>query len=249
MPPSALVELLALQVSYPMHFKLTNPKNKQHTHVGVLEFVADPGRVYVPHWIMQTLHLEQGDQVMIEELFLTAATDAKFQPISVDFLNISDPRAVLESSLCKYACLTVGDFISIDYNDKVYKFRVVETNPGRAVTIIEVDLNVTFYKPAGYVEPKKPPAVEPEVMFDPSQFINSTFYAFKGEGKRVDGKEIPDDHAVKPNIDYIRGVPDNEANICELIFDRNVIPKGNSNDDDEVNRFKAFQGEGKVLKN
>ena len=34
-----------------MLFKLTNTNAKRSTHCGVLEFVADEGKVYLPHWV------------------------------------------------------------------------------------------------------------------------------------------------------------------------------------------------------
>lgn len=51
MPPSALEQLTRLSVEYPMIFKLTNKKTRRQTHSGVLEFVADEGKVYLPHWV------------------------------------------------------------------------------------------------------------------------------------------------------------------------------------------------------
>lgn len=51
MPPSALDQLTRLNVEYPMLFKLTNGKKIRHTHAGVLEFVADEGKIYIPHWV------------------------------------------------------------------------------------------------------------------------------------------------------------------------------------------------------
>lgn len=51
MPPSALELLTRLNIEYPMIFKLTNKKTKRVTHCGVLEFVADEGNVYLPHWV------------------------------------------------------------------------------------------------------------------------------------------------------------------------------------------------------
>jgi ubiquitin fusion degradation protein 1 len=50
MPPSALDHLTRLNISYPMLFKLTNVKTNRITHCGVLEFVADEGKVYLPYW-------------------------------------------------------------------------------------------------------------------------------------------------------------------------------------------------------
>ena len=57
MPPSALEKLSRLNISYPMLFKLSNGKHDRHTHCGVLEFVAEEGRIYVPHWVGEILTL------------------------------------------------------------------------------------------------------------------------------------------------------------------------------------------------
>lgn len=51
MPPSALDVLTRLNIVYPMLFKLTNQRANRHTHCGVLEFVADEGKVYIPYQI------------------------------------------------------------------------------------------------------------------------------------------------------------------------------------------------------
>ena len=53
MPPSALQKLARLNISYPMLFKLCNEKAGLASHCGVLEFVAEEGRIYVPHWVSQ----------------------------------------------------------------------------------------------------------------------------------------------------------------------------------------------------
>lgn len=52
MPPSALEQLTRLNINYPMLFKLTNKNTNRITHCGVLEFVADEGKVYLPLWVM-----------------------------------------------------------------------------------------------------------------------------------------------------------------------------------------------------
>lgn len=51
MPPSALEQLTRLNINYPMLFKLTNKKTNRVTHCGVLEFVADEGKVFLPLWV------------------------------------------------------------------------------------------------------------------------------------------------------------------------------------------------------
>lgn len=49
-------------------------------------------------------------------------TFVKFQPQSVDFLEISNPRAVLETTMRHFSCLTEGDVICLPYNDRVRQF-------------------------------------------------------------------------------------------------------------------------------
>ena len=85
----------------------------------MLEFVADEGKVYIPYWMMQNLAIDQGGLLMVESASLPVATFAKFQPHSVDFLDLTNPKAVLESKLRNFACLSTGDVVAIDYNNKV----------------------------------------------------------------------------------------------------------------------------------
>lgn len=163
MPPSALDQLTRLNVVYPMLFKLTNSKKSRITHAGVLEFVADEGKIYIPYWVrnhrlyqsqssqltnlflqmMHNLLLEEGDIVQIESVSLPVATFSKFKPQCPDFLEITNQKAVLENALRNFACLTTGDLIAIKYNSKIYELCVLETKPGNAVSIIECDMNVS----------------------------------------------------------------------------------------------------------
>merc|ERR1719348_1092585 len=53
-----------------------------------------------------------------------------------------------------FACLSKGDIIAINYNNKIYELNVLETKPAAAVSIIECDMNVDFEAPPGYVEPR-----------------------------------------------------------------------------------------------
>lgn len=51
MPPSALDKLTKLHITYPMLFELLNGKLGLHTHAGVLEFIAEEGKAYLPQWV------------------------------------------------------------------------------------------------------------------------------------------------------------------------------------------------------
>ena len=58
---------------------------------------------------------------------MPVATFSKFQPLSKDFLDLSNPKAVLEMRLRHFACLSKGDIVAINYNKKIYELNVLET--------------------------------------------------------------------------------------------------------------------------
>ena len=110
------------------------------------------GVIFIPHWMMDNLLLDERDLVVVENVTLPVATFAKFEPQSVDFLDIRNPKAVLENSFRNFSCLTQGDVIAVYYNKRVYELRVVEVRPGKAVSIIDCDMEVEFVPPVGYID-------------------------------------------------------------------------------------------------
>lgn len=108
--------------------------------------------------MMQTLSLEPGDMIQIKTTSLELAKLVKLQPQSVNFLDISDPRAVLEHAFRNFATLTKGDLFNFEYNDTVYEVAVLDVKPESekmGVCMIETDVSVDFAPPVGYVEPQK----------------------------------------------------------------------------------------------
>ena len=83
--------------------------------------------------------------IELESVSLQTATYVKLQPQSEEFLDISNPKAVLERALRSFACLSVGDMIVINYNNKQYEMSVLELKPANAVSIIECDMNVSLH--------------------------------------------------------------------------------------------------------
>ncbi|PSN57078.1 hypothetical protein C0J52_01311 [Blattella germanica] len=71
--------------------------------------------------MMHNLLLEEGDFLQIESVSLPVATFSRFQPQSSDFLDITNPKAVLENGLRSFACLTTNDVIAIKYNQRIYE--------------------------------------------------------------------------------------------------------------------------------
>ena len=172
-----------------MLFKVENRKTGRSTHCGVLEFIADEGHVYLPYWVgtpfvcklclaesacifnllawhlqmMQNLALEEGEIVNLRSASLPKGTYVKLQPHTTDFLDISNPKAVLETTLRNFSCLTVGDQITINYNNRQYFIDIVEAKPQAAISVIETDCEVDFAPPLDYVEPsRQPPPPAPE---------------------------------------------------------------------------------------
>jgi ubiquitin fusion degradation protein 1 len=164
LPPSAFDTLARLQVDYPMLFRLSvsvtgdNVGEERRTHSGVLEFTAEEGCCYIPFWMMQNLLIEEGTLITVTNVSLPKATFVKLQPQSVDFLEISNPRAVLEHALRNFSCVTMNDIIQIQYNNKNYHLALKEVIPAPAACIIETDCNVDFDAPVGYVEPERVPS-------------------------------------------------------------------------------------------
>ncbi|KAG0712947.1 Ubiquitin fusion degradation protein 1 [Chionoecetes opilio] len=104
----------------------------QQTHaLRVLEFVADEGKVYIPYWMMRNLLLDEGELVHFDSRSLPVATFSNFDPQSVEFLDITNPKAVLENPLQNFACLTQDDVVALNYNDRIYEMRVLEGSGNR----------------------------------------------------------------------------------------------------------------------
>ena len=154
MPPSAFDTLARLQVDYPMLFQLTTGDGRR-THSGVLEFTAEEGCCYIPFWMMQNLLVEEGSLLTVTNISLPKARFVKLQPQSTDFLEISNPRVVLEHALRNFSCVTLHDVIQIPYNGKNYHFELKDVQPSPAACIIETDCEVDFDAPVGYVEPER----------------------------------------------------------------------------------------------
>uniref|UniRef100_A0A2C9V5D3 Ubiquitin fusion degradation protein 1 homolog n=1 Tax=Manihot esculenta TaxID=3983 RepID=A0A2C9V5D3_MANES len=178
MPPSAL-DRLAERVS----------------HCGVLEFIAEEGMIYMPYWMMENLLLQEGDIVRVKNVTLPKGTYVKLQPHTKDFLDISNPKAILETTLRNYSCLTTGDSIMVAYNNKKYYIDIIETRPSNAISIIETDCEVDFAPPLDYKEPEKPAVSIPknkatsQVEEDPAE-TEPKFSPFTGVGRRLDGKPL-----------------------------------------------------------
>lgn len=51
LPPTALDKMTRLHITYPMLFEVINGAKERTTHAGVLEFIAEEGKIYLPFWV------------------------------------------------------------------------------------------------------------------------------------------------------------------------------------------------------
>jgi ubiquitin fusion degradation protein 1 len=238
-----------------MLFKLKNSKHDRITHCGVLEFLPnDEPHCYLPHWMMDHLLLEEGDEIHIESVHsLPTATFVRFEPQSKTFLDITNPKAVLEKFLRNFSCLTKGDLISINYLNHNYQLFVLDLKPANVVTIIDCDMEVDFAPPIDYIQPK---SLSTTTVNEQQLYKNpTTFMPFHGQGNRLNGKIKSNDKEEKNHheISQTRGIPNYDYKYGSLRFPR--IPFRSLNDDiNEVLEknsstiFQPFTGEGKILR-
>ncbi|KAI8882526.1 UFD1-domain-containing protein [Backusella circina FSU 941] len=251
LPQSALEKLSQLNISYPMLFKLVNGLEKKHTHAGVLEFIAEEGRVYLPQWMMETLGTEPGSIIEVKNVTLPLGSFVKIQPQSTDFLDISDHRAVLEKALRNFSTLTKGDMIQINYNSKVFAIQVLEVKPNleehSGISVIETDLEVDFAPPVGYVEPTKQsiPSAASQMDIQLPKQVKTGFAAFQGGGKSLRGKSKGVTDTKEEDMDDVEG-PMNLP-FGQLYFGFPVIPP-KSTEPEDPSTHTIFKGEGQTLR-
>lgn len=210
---------------------------------------------------METLDLKAGDFVQVSNTRLPSGSLIKIQPQSPDFLDITDPRAVLEFTLRQFTTLSPNDCFWINYIDQIYKVKVLETEPNPdGILVIETDLNVDFAPPVGYVEPQvqrsNPSAAAQSKSIASSIRSGGSSYVmkqgaqeiFRGEGQSL--REI----AHPSGIVAPQSTPiDNDNQPKPLRLPKNVMFFGfnkaasNSNEKDTVDSG-PFRGSGSSLR-
>ncbi|QSL66062.1 hypothetical protein MERGE_003199 [Pneumocystis wakefieldiae] len=273
LPPSALNKLSRLNISYPMLFELKNPEKERITHAGVLEFIAEEGRIYLPLWMMQSLLLEQGDLLSVISTKLPQGSYVKIRPQHPDFLQITDPKAVLENALRNFSALTKEDIFQIYYNEQIYEIEVLDIKPndGRgSISVLETDLEVDFAPPLGYSEPeplKRSDAynhvqimgnIEKKIRLQEAQASSASKMvknsSFSSTGHKLNGGAVENYQEsimtdIKPSESKDNDAPPAPLRVPfgTLFFGYKIKPIETMNENDKFK--KAFFGEGQTLKN
>eukprot|EP01071_Lankesteria_metandrocarpae_P007008 Lankesteria_metandrocarpae@DN4552_c0_g1_i1.p3 len=144
--------------------------------------------------MMNNLLLKEGDIVRIVNTSLPKGTYVKLQPVTTDFLDVANPKAVLENALRHFATLTVGDNIVIQYNNKNFEIEIIEAEPNNAISVIETDVKVDFVEPKDYAakQEKIADAAQDDVSDEAPDDTSTKTAAslFTGTGTRLDGKPL-----------------------------------------------------------
>ncbi|XP_020527714.1 ubiquitin fusion degradation protein 1 homolog [Amborella trichopoda] len=202
LPQSALHSLATTHMEYPMLFELWNPSTEHVAYCGVLEFTAEEGELYMPNWMMENMHLQEGDYVEVKNGTLRKGTYVKLQPHTNEFLDISNLKAILETTLRSFTCLTTGDRIMLGFNNKKYYINIVETRPTPAVCIIDTDCEVDFAPPLDYNEPQRSATTLSSSQTLEKEELSKEFekfIPFTGVGRRLDGKHSSNIQSPNPS--------------------------------------------------
>jgi len=199
LPPSVLYELNKQDMSDNiMFFKVSNKEMQFGIVCGVHEFSAPPGICHVPFHIMNNIGIREGNQVEIEKICPVQGTYMKLRPHKTEFINLSNPKAVLERIMSRdYPVVSQGQTIELNYEDLNCRYRIdiVETNPAEIISIVNTDINIDFDPPLDYVEPKplSPIAEIPQnkIISRETQLksmqspITKQFMPFSGRGNKL----------------------------------------------------------------
>ncbi|KAA0165508.1 hypothetical protein FNF31_01853 [Cafeteria roenbergensis] len=127
LPQSALQELGAMEVEYPLKFRLQSPGMDIVAHCGVREFVAEEGRVYLPFWLLSAIGAGEDCPIVVTNVSLPKATYVKLRPRRMAFVELTDPKGVLEVALREFTCVTQGVAIRIPYIGRTFDIDILES--------------------------------------------------------------------------------------------------------------------------
>lgn len=102
---------------------------------------------------MHNLFLDEGSDIILRNVNLQKGNFIKLQPHETAFIDLGDPKGILERQLTNYATLFKGDTININHNGRDYLINVLECKPNDQICCVEADINVDFAPPLDYVEP------------------------------------------------------------------------------------------------
>lgn len=183
------------KTNMPSFFNLTF-KDKS-VNVGVLEFTEIPDVIYLPWHLFRILDLKEGERIdvkMLEE-DITTATEITLKPHSYKFVELPNPKEILETLISKnYPIITLHDILKIKHEGEEFYISVTKLEPHSVVKMLNCDVNLIFEPAVDYVSPEVSPCVSPsQKMLDSSedtcgqQMQNRVVTQFKSEQSKQMG--------------------------------------------------------------
>ena len=188
--PSSMLPDLDIE-NGTVYFSVMNPRNCKEIFVGVHEYNDSPGICFLPHAMIERLHLNDEPAIIKQIKDVESGTYIKIKPYEKAFIELEDPKAILERFISKnYPILSKNEVIIIKYLDIEYHIEVVECNPAHTIQTTNCDINVDFEKPLDMIEEERipsPPAVQNTIV---SQELNEfrtmdNLQRFPGIGRRL----------------------------------------------------------------
>lgn len=159
LPPSALKRLSSMKnfgdSRNPILFRILNIELNLYTHCGVVEFTAEEDTCYIPSNMFERLCLAEGQKVNLRATPLEPGTFIKLQPHKTEFINLPNPKTILEYNLRNYFCVSEGDTIAVKFGKNIYHIDVLECKPKKFIRTLNCDINVDFAPPKDYKEPSR----------------------------------------------------------------------------------------------
>ena len=156
LPSNCLAEMSMMNLPYPLQFVVKTFKGKMCC-AGVLEFDAPAGHAIFPDWLFQQLQLTPGEMVRLSTTTLPRGKLMKIRPQSRKFIELSNPKLVLEQQLQNYPVLNKGSSIVLFYCGQEFLIDIMDIidhngNSIDAVSTVNADatgteLQVEFERP------------------------------------------------------------------------------------------------------
>ena len=114
---------------------------------------------YIPNWMFKMLKFPEPGApatiALVPDMKKKSMTQymIKLRPHRTKFIELNNPKAVLEYQLRNFTCLHEGDTITISAFKDKFEIDILEINPKNdynAICIIDTDVNVDFAPPLDY---------------------------------------------------------------------------------------------------
>ena len=195
LPESVLYQLNQKgNMEFPLFFKVSNKETQFGRVCAVKSFTAPPGVCHIPYYIMSELGISEGETINIELNSVPTGSYIKIRPHKTEFINLSNPKAILEKYLSKnYPVLSKGTTISIwhDTLEKAFLIDIVESKPSDVIKTIDTDINLDFDKPLDYVEPEQKREDVVPIQPKVNNFVNRKINRKLDDYKNTDTGFIP----------------------------------------------------------